>query len=430
MPFIGGHVTGGRAVVALLPMTTLGHVRILLVVSRVPWPPRRGDQLLALQLATLLSDPSGLAHDVTLLIPRHRQGSSVIPDDVSYRIETYDVRRVNVLGGLWSTALHRRPLQSALFHHPDLRRRIRVLSPSQDLVILQLSRLVEYLDAVEEARVAVDFIDSLALNMDRRAAFDRWWLRRLLNVEARLVLRAEQRMLAAAAFGLLVSERDRAWLASRVGDGSGERLVVVPVVATRTEEPEDTAPRAEPHPALPPCRLCFTGNLGYFVNDDGIRWWLRHVWPEVQRTFPQAALTIAGARPTRRLRRLVDSAAGDVELIAQPRDLGAVLEASDIAIAPMRAGSGLPIKVLEAWVKRKPVVASSWAAAGVSGRHEHDLLIADDARTWCQALSRLRMEPELARALINGGRARIERDFSARAARAALDDAFGRIDAW
>ena len=172
----------------------------------------------------------------------------------------------------------------------------------------------------------------------------------------------------------------------------------------------------------------FTGNLGYFVNDDAIRWFLRTVWPSLHRTRPEIVLTIAGARPRRGLRRLVESAGGGVELLDTPPDLAPILAAAQVSLAPMRAGSGVPVKVLEAWAGGIPVVASPWAAAGASGRHDENLLIADTASEWCAAVIRLLDDSSLAGRLAHAGRRRIEEHHSVDAARAAIESALRRVE--
>jgi hypothetical protein len=385
--------------------------------------------MLALQLVGLLSDRTGLAHDVTLLVPRPRAGSvgdSVAAADRSYRVETYEVRRRNLVAGLLSATLRGRPLQGALFHHPDLRRRVRSLAPSADLVILQLARLAEYIDDVADTPVLVDLVDSLALNFERRSQFDRRWRRSILRFEARRLLRTEKQLLDHSVAGLLVSERDRSWLVDRVGREAGARLAVIPVVTSASESTATARGVVASSTRQSGERLAFTGNLGYFVNDDAIRWWLREVWPSLHQKSPEIGLTIAGARPKRGLRRLARSASGDVELIASPRDLGAVLATACVSIAPMRAGSGVPVKVLEAWASGVPVVASPWAAAGAAGRHDEDLLIAQTASEWCEAVIRLIDDRALSERLARAGRRRVQKDHSVDAARAAIESVFWR----
>ncbi|HEX2254041.1 MAG TPA: hypothetical protein VHQ65_12295, partial [Thermoanaerobaculia bacterium] len=115
-------------------------MRVLLVVSRHPWPPRRGDQMRAHQLLAALAGE----HRVTLLAPQPPAGSAAAapPADLPpFRHETYRVRRGAVAAGLARSAVAGLPLQAALFHQPHLARRLRELAPQADRVVLQLVRL-------------------------------------------------------------------------------------------------------------------------------------------------------------------------------------------------------------------------------------------------------------------------------------------------
>ena len=114
-------------------------MKILLVVSRWPWPPRRGDQLRALQAAEFLA----AEHEVTLLAPaaRPRTGDARAPAATPFRLATYRRSWWAPAAGALRALAGGFPFQSALFYQPDLGLKLRRLSPAADLVVLQLVRL-------------------------------------------------------------------------------------------------------------------------------------------------------------------------------------------------------------------------------------------------------------------------------------------------
>jgi glycosyltransferase involved in cell wall biosynthesis len=262
-------------------------------------------------------------------------------------------------------------------------------------VVLQLVRLLPHLGDAAGAPLVVDFIDCLSLNARTRAALDRAWLRAALRAEARRVAAAESTMLAAARRGLVVCERDRVALAGE-SPSLRSKLEVAPIAMTPTA-------RGVSPPATPTVML--TGNLGYFPNRDATRFVLEQVWPRLRSAEPRLALVVAGSRPPRRLASLLAGCGGT--LVTQPDDLGAVLAQATVALAPVRCGSGVPLKVLDAWAAGVPVVASPFAAAGATGEHEQDLLVAASADEWVEQIRRVLVDPSLGRRLIDGGRARI-----------------------
>ncbi|MCB1034063.1 MAG: hypothetical protein KDD47_09545, partial [Acidobacteria bacterium] len=110
-------------------------MKVLLVTSRYPWPPRRGDQVRAVQFSEFL----GPEHEVTLLAPE--PGSGLPPPPSELRVETYRRSRIPRSSALLGVLDGSLPLQSLLFSQSDLGRKLRELAPRMDLVILQLVRL-------------------------------------------------------------------------------------------------------------------------------------------------------------------------------------------------------------------------------------------------------------------------------------------------
>lgn len=384
-------------------------LKVLLVAARYPWPPRRGDQIRAVQAISALAEEN----EVTLLAPRPAAGEPQ-PPAVPCRVEIYEPGGpLAVPLGLARAGLQGWPFQTALFVSADLRKKIRELRPRAEVGILPLARLAPYAADFGDLPLVVDLIDSLALNFERRAAVDRPWLRPCLLWEAARLERAERRLIGVSRRTLVVCERDRADLARRVGPEAAGKLGVVGI-AVPLEISEKSASRAE---AAPPA-LALTGNLGYFVNSDAALWFLARVWPELRRRRPDLRLRLIGDRPGGEVRRA--ARAPGVELIASPPDLRALLRASTIALAPMRCGSGVPIKILEAWALGVPVVASAWAAAGTPGRHGVDLEVAGERPDdWVEALLRLLDDPEARARLAEGGRRTLAERFSPEAVHSA-----------
>jgi glycosyltransferase involved in cell wall biosynthesis len=304
-----------------------------------------------------------------------------------------------------------------LFRHPDLGRQLRRLAPEHDLVILQLARLSAELGSVDASRCVVDLIDSLALSTRLRARFDASWLAPALRFEARRLAEAEDAAAKAARCVLVVSERDRSAILERLPPDLAPRVLVVPLWVE--PQPDLVLPQRSPI-------VTFTGNLGYFVNADALRWFLRFVWTGLRSRCPGARLVVAGDRPAASLRRLLERSADQgVDLIQSPQDLPAVLRSATVAIAPLRGGAGTPVKVLEAWAAGVPVIASPWAAEGTTGRAGEDLLIAEDPEEWIEKCCKLLSSEEECQRLVMNGRRRLRADYSREAVGSALDEALG-----
>jgi hypothetical protein len=356
-------------------------------------------------------------------------GSPPLPPGVTLRTYRAPRGRIGAAIGLGRAMLRGLPLQSGLFFAPDLGRQLRQLAPRADLVVLQLVRLAVHRGDAGATPLLVDLVDDLALNFAQRAAIDRPWLRPALALEARLLARAQRRLAGEAAGLLVVCDRDRVELLRRMSSIAAPLALAarISTVGLAVEpgpgpqpagaDPAGPAPPADSTAAggAAPQRLVFTGNLGYFVNADAIEWWLAQVWPPLAARRPDLRLVIAGDRPRPSLRRVVARVAaptGAVTLLESVPDLRQALAGATAALAPMRSGSGVPVKILEAWSQGVPVVASPWAAAGTSGVPGKDLLVASSPSQWVETLENLLENPDLGHQLATSGREKLLADYS------------------
>jgi len=81
-------------------------------------------------------------------------------------------------------------------------------------------------------------------------------------------------------------------------------------------------------------------------------------------------------------------------------------------IAPLRFGGGTRLKLLDAWAMGKAIVSTSSGAEGLGGVDGEDLLLAEDAARFADAVVRVLRDPALRSRLEAGGRAAVETRFS------------------
>jgi succinoglycan biosynthesis protein ExoO len=109
-------------------------------------------------------------------------------------------------------------------------------------------------------------------------------------------------------------------------------------------------------------------------NVDGIKWFIDFCWPTIRQRRPDAVLNIAGSVCSGLAR--VPAGTRLLNVVEKLDDLYA--EAS-VVISPLRAGSGLKIKLIEALSKGKAVVATTTTLQGVSDIMDGCAVISDSA---------------------------------------------------
>jgi len=145
----------------------------------------------------------------------------------------------------------------------------------------------------------------------------------------------------------------------------------------------------------------------------------------VRRARPDATFIAAGTRPHRRVRALGD--AQSIVVQEDVPDVGAVLARATVAVAPMHAGSGQPLKILEAMACGTPVVATPIAASGLDAEPGRHLLVGTDAESFAAQVLRVLDEPGLARSLAEEARRLMEERYTWERSVATLESIYAAI---
>lgn len=157
-----------------------------------------------------------------------------------------------------------------------------------------------------------------------------------------------------------------------------------------------SVPAAMPRPSASPRFDClFVGALRYPPNADAAFHFCRAVLPELRRRMGrEMRVAIVGSDPPPEIRALSDI--GGVTLTGTVADVRPYYAESAIAVAPIRAGSGTRIKILEAFALGRPVVATSLGCEGLDAVAGEHLLVADAPETMAASCHRLLLDRGLA----------------------------------
>ena len=180
---------------------------------------------------------------------------------------------------------------------------------------------------------------------------------------------------------IVPSDKDRLLL---VREGIGNRKIQVQL------PPIDPRYRQVVRSAIEPCSLLYWGAMDRAENDDAVRFFCREILPPLLESHPDATLYVVGANPSREVRALASERVVVTGFVEDPLEYFARCQ---VAVAPLRMGAGIKVKVLESLEAGMPVVASSVGAEGIE--HDH-LVVADSPADFCQALRDLFQAAEAA----------------------------------
>lgn len=139
--------------------------------------------------------------------------------------------------------------------------------------------------------------------------------------------------------------------------------------------------------------LFYIGAMNWMPNIEGLRWFLKNVWPVLSHKFPQLKFYIAGREmPSWLLNMKLEN----VVVLGEVEDAEQFVNSKRIAVVPLFSGSGIRIKIIESMSLGKAVVSTSTGAEGIDYENGKNIFIADTAEDFIQAVATLYTQPELA----------------------------------
>lgn len=178
-----------------------------------------------------------------------------------------------------------------------------------------------------------------------------------------------------------MTEKEKNWLLER---GAGP-CVVLPVV---TDYNYFSQPVQRWLPPKPGPWLVFTGTLSYSPNSDAMIFFCKEVLPILRAAYPEIGVLIVGMDPPESLLEL--SLSDDLIVVTKRvPDVRPFVAAGTVYIAPIRYGSGIKIKLMEAMSMGKAIVASPEACEGLGVTHGQQLLVASGPQEFANDIAQL-----------------------------------------
>ncbi len=276
-----------------------------------------------------------------------------------------------------------------------------------DVVQFLHTNMGQYRTCVSNAAVVVTALDIAFVAHRRRIAVKAGIERLQARFEWLRMLRYETALFRQADHIITMSEHD-AGIVRAVAKHC--RITVAPPGV----EPEQLATRQRnPQPG----RVLYLGHMEHFPNLDGLLYLYNDIWPAVRREMPGARLTIAGSGTREELARVTPETLvrmdrdPTVEIAGFVPDLYTLMDQCAVMAAPLRLGSGVRNKIIEAMAAGLPVITNHLGAEGLAVEHERELLIAqsEEAGGFTRELIRLLGDSQLQSRLSATGRELVAR---------------------
>jgi glycosyltransferase involved in cell wall biosynthesis len=342
-------------------------MRVLMVTKFVPMPDNDGGKQRALAVARRL------APGAQLVLCAYDDGEADVAGLEALGIDVRCVPWRPTLGRAAAGVARTGSVSSGRFYSTALAAEVRRAAAEAPFDLLQ----VEYLQMTPLARDVTATRRVLDLH-NVESALVRSYARTghgpsavVARAEAMALAAMERRVVPTFDAVVVVSERER----HRLPPGA-RHVLVCP--NGRDPDPDGPLP-----PAAAPV-AAFVATMGWAPNVDAALWFCREVWPEVCRRVPDARLLLVGRDPAPAVRALASSS---VEVSGTVADVRPYLARARLSVAPLRAGGGTRLKILEALDAGRPVVATSIAVDGLEDLIGRGVVVADDAAQMADAVT-------------------------------------------
>ena len=304
---------------------------------------------------------------------------------------TIEIGFITVLYNLILCILYLKPLQTALYNSPKLKKLLQ--SNEFDINVFYLSR--SFIDLGECGGVKViEFVDSMHKNFQSRLVHDKGLTRLLYRYEAFAAKNYERAIASKADLCTAVSNDD----ARNISD----LVVSAPIGVDKTTS--NSSFKNSNY-------ITFSGKMDYGPNVDAALWFYNNVWKNRTKALSGYRFKILGSDPVDEIKSLMDN---DPSVFVTGFVVSLIdeLANSRISISPMRSGSGMQFKILEAMASGIPVITSKKGLGDIQAKPGEEILLAETAQEYQVLLTKLIQDTDFACALSSRGRNFIEENHS------------------
>ena len=182
--------------------------------------------------------------------------------------------------------------------------------------------------------------------------------------------------------------------------------------------------KVESHLLPRPFKAYHLAAMDWLPNEEALRWAIEKVWPLLRTGAPGLEFWAAGRHMPADLQQL---AGGNLHVEGEVADAAEFLRDKAILAVPLRAGSGIRVKILEAMAAGKVVVSTRIGMQGIEVTNGVEALLADTPADFAAAVISLYQNPGKAQELADTGRDFVIKNFDRRRAVAGLVDWLRKI---
>lgn len=370
--------------------------KLIIILSRFPYPLEKGDKLRSYYQIKELSKRFSIHLTALSDVPVNQ--SSI--NELKKYCATVTVHRLSKLSILFNSfiaLLGSKPIQVGYFYnymiHKKINKQLQDIRP--DHIFTQLIRTTEYTKNYHQCPKTLDYMDALSKGMERRIESAPWYKKWFYRTEYKRLHTYERVMFDYFDKKTIISEQDKRY----IFHPDRNKIICVP------NGIDDYF--LEDLQAKKKYDLAFVGNMNYPPNVEAVLFITNKILP----FFPGAKLLIAGATPHPKLEKLAKHNS-DIVISGWVDDIRTAYVSAHVFFAPMKTGTGMQNKLLEAMALGVPCITTSLANNPIGTIHNESILVCDSVEEMKAGIQQLLEDPDERTRIGKAGRQFVKERYS------------------
>jgi len=342
-------------------------MRLFILLSRVPYPLEKGDKLRAFHQIKELSKNNEIilcALNPDRKLNKQKAFQKLQPYCRS--INFIDLPLYSIAWNMMLSFFKGLPIQTGYFYSSRSQRKIKnLISEYQpDHIYCQLVRTAEYVKDLPISKT-IDYQDVFSYGLKRRYEKAGFFMKPFFKMEYERLVKYENLVFDTFDNKTIISYPDQ----KLIDHTERDKIHIIPNgVDHKFFSPMERKKKYD---------LVFAGNMGYPPNVDAANFLVKEIMPIVWKEKPEANVLLAGASPDKKVLMLKSE---KVVVSGWLDDIRDAYSSAKIFIAPMRIGTGLQNKLLEAMSMRIPSITTTLANDALKAVDGEQVLIGNNAQ--------------------------------------------------
>lgn len=352
--------------------------KLLVITSRIPYPLEKGDKLRIYHQLKYLSQHFQICLCALNDGVIHPEAENKLKKFCS-EIHFFSFNILQIVGGVLQSFLNGEPLQVGYFYHLSIQHKLdKVVESFQpDFIFCQLIRTAKYAVKYPQPKT-LDYMDALSKGTERRIEHASFWMKWILKLETKRLKNFEKTIFNSFNAHCIISAEDKKY----ISHNEAEKIAVIPNGIDLDFFKPIKTPKIYD--------VVFTGNMSYPPNVKAAKYLAHKIQPLLNKKIK---ILISGAQPTKKVYHLQSSTC---KVTGWVDDIRNSYAAAHLFVAPLKIGTGLQNKILEAMAMKIPCITTSLVNASLGAKENEEILIAENAKQFADKILYLLQNPEVA----------------------------------